>query len=86
MKQIKVAKLPVAASLNTWGDEWTTMAIVDANTEKILGCTLFWVDSDEMINTIQVAINAGLRFQVLRGSIFTHPSMTEVFNDLFSII
>ncbi|NRF39298.1 FAD-dependent oxidoreductase [Pedobacter foliorum] len=87
--QIKVAKLPASAVprariLNETNG--VLKAIVDANTNKVLGCTLFCVDSNEMINTIQIAINAGLDFQTLREAIYTHPSMTEAFNDLFSLI
>ena len=60
--------------------------IVDKKTNKILGCTLICDDANEMINTIQVAMNAGLDYQVIRDTIFTHPSMTEAFNDLYSLI
>jgi pyruvate/2-oxoglutarate dehydrogenase complex dihydrolipoamide dehydrogenase (E3) component len=60
--------------------------IVDKQTNKILGCTLICVEANEMINTIQVAMNAGLDYQVIRDTIFTHPSMTEAFNDLYSLI
>lgn len=87
--QIKVAKLPSsgiprARILNETNGLLKT--IVDAKTNKILGCTLFCVDSNEMINTIQIAMNAGLDFQTLRDAIYTHPSMTEAFNDLYSLI
>lgn len=87
--KIKVAKLPAAAIprariLNETNGILKT--IVDAETNKILGCTLFCVDSSEMINTVQVAINAGLDFKVLRDAIYTHPSMTEALNDLYTLI
>ena len=85
----KVARLPAPAiprariQNNTQG---ILKSVVDADTNKILGCTLFCVESSEMINTIQVAMNAGLDYQVIRDSIFTHPSMTEAFNDLYATI
>ncbi len=60
--------------------------VVDTDSNLILGCTLFCADANEMINTIQVAMNAGLDYRVLRDSIYTHPSMTEAFNDLFALI
>jgi pyruvate/2-oxoglutarate dehydrogenase complex dihydrolipoamide dehydrogenase (E3) component len=60
--------------------------IVDKKTNKILGCTLICDDANEMINTIQVAMNAGLDYRVVRDTIFTHPSITEAFNDLYSLI
>ena len=41
-------------------------------------------DANEMINTIQIAMNAGLNYQLVRDAIDTHPSMTEAFNSLYS--
>lgn len=85
----KVAKLPVTSIPRARIDGDTKgflKTIVDAKTNKILGCTLICVDANEMINTIQVAINAGLDYQVIRDTVFTHPSMTESFNDLYSLI
>lgn len=87
--EIKVAKLPAGAIprariLNETNGLLKT--IVDAKTNKILGCTLFCADSSEMINTVQLAINAGMDFQTLRDAIYTHPSMTEAFNDLYALI
>ena len=87
--RIKVAKLPASAiprariQSNTIG---MLKSVVDADSNKILGCTLFCVEASEMINTIQVAMNAGLDYQIIRDSIFTHPSMTEAFNDLYASI
>ena len=50
------------------------------------GCTLFCMEVDEMINTIQLAMNAGLVYTVVRNTIFTHPFTTEAFNDVYSLI
>lgn len=84
---IKVGRLPAAAIprariLNNTNGLLKT--IVDSKTNKILGCTLFCVEANEMINTIQVAMNAGLDYRIVRDGIYTHPSMTEAFNDLFA--
>jgi pyruvate/2-oxoglutarate dehydrogenase complex dihydrolipoamide dehydrogenase (E3) component len=87
--RIKIAKLPAgsvprARILNN--TEGLLKSIVDMDTNKIIGCTLFCIGADEMINTIQVAMNAGLDYRVVRDTIYTHPSMTEAFNDLYSLI
>ena len=87
--RIKIAKLPAAAVprariLNS--TQGLLKSVVDADTNKILGCSLFCVESSEMINTIQVAINAGLDYRVIRDTIFTHPSMNEAFNDLYASV
>lgn len=61
-------------------------AIVDAKTNKIVGCTLFCAESSEVINIVSMAIKTGKDFTFLRDHIFTHPTMSEALNDLFSQI
>ncbi|GGN55780.1 FAD-dependent oxidoreductase [Oceanobacillus indicireducens] len=58
-------------------------ALVDPETKRILGCTLFSAESSEMINTVRVAMEADLPYTFLRDNIFTHPTMSEGLNDLF---
>ena len=61
-------------------------AVVDSETKQILGVSLLCVDSHEMINIIKTVMDAGLPYTTLRDQIFTHPSMSESLNDLFSLI
>ena len=58
-------------------------AIIDADTKKILGCTLFCPESSEIINIVAIAMKTGQDYTFLRDFIFTHPSISESFNDLF---
>lgn len=84
---IIVKKLPVMAipRAKTLGEtDGLLKAIIDKNTKKILGCTLFAPDSSEVINTVAVAMKTGQDYTFLRDFIFTHPSMSEALNDLFS--
>lgn len=60
-------------------------ALVDPETKKILGCTLFSAESSEMINIVRVAMEADLPYIFLRDNIFTHPTMSEGLNDLFKM-
>lgn len=88
-KNIKVACLPAAAMPRTRTIEQTDgllKAVVDADTGKILGCTLFCAESSEVINTVSLAMRLGQDYTFLRDSIFTHPSMSEALNDLFGLI
>ena len=88
-KNIKVASLPAAAMPRTRTIEQTDgllKAVVDADTGKILGCTLFCAESSEVINTVSLAMRLGQDYTFLRDSIFTHPSMSEALNDLFGLI
>ncbi|GAB3046620.1 hypothetical protein GCM10027286_06600 [Virgibacillus ainsalahensis] len=61
-------------------------ALVDSKTKEILGCTLFCAESSEIINTVRLAMEAKLPYTFLRDSIFTHPSMSESLNNLFTKI
>ncbi len=85
---IKVGKLPVAAiprarTLNETQGLFKT--IIDADTKKILGCTLFGPDSGEIINMVTMAMRTGQDYTFLRDFIFTHPSMSEALNDLMNL-
>lgn len=56
--------------------------VVDADTDLILGAALLCHDAHEIINTVALAIRHGITATELRDSIYTHPSMTEGFNQL----
>ncbi|WP_417333065.1 FAD-dependent oxidoreductase [Gordonibacter urolithinfaciens] len=86
---VKVAKLPAAAIPKAQLLQKPTgllKAVVNADTGRILGAHLFCEESYEMINTIKLAMDAGLPYQVLRDAVYTHPTMSEAFNDLFAQI
>lgn len=86
---VKVAKLPTAAIPKAQvlrETEGFLKAVVDAKTGKILGAALICPESHEMINTVMLAMQLGADYTVLRDQIFTHPTMSEALNDLFSLI
>ena len=60
--------------------------VVDATTDKILGCTLLCNTSHEMINVVAAAIKAEQKYTFLKDMIFTHPTMSEALNDLFGSV
>lgn len=82
VKAVSVATIPRARVLG--GTDGLLKSVVDANSGKILGCTLFCVDSSEVINTVAMAMKAGMDYTFLRDGIYTHPSMSESLNELFS--
>ena len=61
-------------------------AVVDAKTDKILGCTLLCNTSHEMINIVAAAMKAEQKYTFLKDMIFTHPTMSEALNDLFGSV
>ncbi|MGH3587644.1 MAG: FAD-dependent oxidoreductase, partial [Pseudonocardia sp.] len=59
-------------------------AVVDAETDEVLGVTMLSHDAHETINTVALAMRHGVTATLLRDEIYTHPSMTEALNDLFA--
>lgn len=60
-------------------------AVVNKDTEEILGASLYGLQSEEIINLIKLAIDQKLSYKVLKDNIYTHPTMVESFNDLFNM-
>jgi pyruvate/2-oxoglutarate dehydrogenase complex dihydrolipoamide dehydrogenase (E3) component len=58
--------------------------VIDKKTNLILGASLYCELSYEMINLIKMAMDNNIPYTYLRDNIYTHPTMTEAFNDLFS--
>ena len=86
-KKIVVKKLPAAAIPKAQVLRETNgllKAVIDAETNKILGAMLICADSHEMINTVKIAMDCGADYTVLRDAIYTHPTMSEALNDLFA--
>lgn len=85
-KEYKLFKLPVTAipkAKVAKDNRGLFKALIDPETEKILGATLYGIESYELINMISLAMKAHLSYTVLRDQIYTHPTMSEAFNDLF---
>ncbi len=84
---VKVSKLPAEAipkAQISGQPAGVLKAIIDAQTGLILGAHLFCESSHEMINIIKLAIDTKLPYTSLRDMIFTHPTMSEALNELFS--
>ncbi|MCY9806659.1 FAD-dependent oxidoreductase [Lentilactobacillus senioris] len=60
--------------------------LVDPANHEILGATLYCIEAQELINMISLAMHQHLPYEVLRDQIYSHPTMTEAFNDLFGTI
>ncbi len=80
--KIAVSTIPRARILGP--AEGIFKAVIDAETDLILGCTLFGPESSEVINTVALAMKHGITARELSNSVYTHPSMSETLNDLFA--
>ncbi|MDO4684161.1 MAG: FAD-dependent oxidoreductase [Candidatus Saccharibacteria bacterium] len=86
-RDIIVKELPAMAIPRLHVDNATTgllRAVIDANTERILGASLLCRNSPEVINIIKTVMDNDLPYTVLRDQIFTHPTVSEALNDLFA--
>jgi pyruvate/2-oxoglutarate dehydrogenase complex dihydrolipoamide dehydrogenase (E3) component len=59
-------------------------ALVEVDTDRILGFTGFGVDVGEVLSSVQIAMVAGLPYTALRDAILTHPTLVEGLIPLFS--
>ena len=87
--EVKIAAMPTGAIPKAQvirQTEGLLKAVVDAKTGFILGAHLFCPESHEMINLVKLAMDAKLPYTVLRDMIFTHPTLSEGFNDLFALV
>ena len=79
----KVADMPIVPRPKILGQpEGLAQFIVDSGTDAILGATLLMSDSQELINTVALAMRHGVSASELGRGIYTHPSSSEVFNQL----
>jgi len=88
-RNIRVAKLPMNAvirALETGETRGLMKAIVDADTQQILGCAILGLEGGEIMTIIQVAMMGKLPYTALRDAVFTHPTLAEGLNTLFMTI
>lgn len=61
-------------------------ALIDDQSDRILGFIAFGAEAGEIMASVQVAMIAGLPFTALRDAIFTHPTMAEGLIQLFNSV
>jgi pyruvate/2-oxoglutarate dehydrogenase complex dihydrolipoamide dehydrogenase (E3) component len=83
----RLFKIPMAAVLRTRTlseGRGFMKALVDVDSDRILGLTVFGIDGGEIMASVQVAMIAGLPYTALRDAILTHPTLLEGLVVLFS--
>ena len=86
-RNIQVAKMPmnyVARALEVDEARGFMKAIVDADTEQILGCAILGIEGGEIMSALEIAMMGKLPYTVLRDGVFAHPTLAESLNNLFS--
>jgi len=85
-RKIRVARMPmtsVARALEVDETRGLMKAIVDAETEQILGATVLGIEGGEVMAVFQLAMMGHLKYSVLRDGVLAHPTLAESLNNLF---
>ncbi len=85
-RRIKVAKLRmqhVDRALEMGETRGFMKAIVDADTDQILGAAVLGIQAGEIMTVLQVAMMGQLPYTAIRDGVFSHPTLAESLNDLF---
>ena len=86
-QNVRVAKLPmsyVARALEVDETRGFIKAVVNADTEQILGAAVLGVEGGEIMAIFEVAMMGRLPYTSLRDGIFAHPTLAEALNNLFT--
>jgi pyruvate/2-oxoglutarate dehydrogenase complex dihydrolipoamide dehydrogenase (E3) component len=84
--KIRVAKLPmksVARALEVDETRGFMKAIVDADSNQILGAAILGIEGGEVMSAVEIAMMGKLPYTALRDGTFAHPTLTESLNNLF---
>jgi pyruvate/2-oxoglutarate dehydrogenase complex dihydrolipoamide dehydrogenase (E3) component len=85
-RNIRVAKIPmtwVARAVETAESRGFIKAVVDAETQQILGAAVLAVEGGEIMSMLQIAMMGKLPYTALEDGIFAHPAFAEGLNTLF---
>jgi pyruvate/2-oxoglutarate dehydrogenase complex dihydrolipoamide dehydrogenase (E3) component len=83
----RLAKIPMAAVIRarTLSETRGFMkALIDTQSDRILGFVAFGVGVGEIMPAVQVAMSGGLPYTLLRDSVIAHPTIAEGLGPLFS--
>jgi pyruvate/2-oxoglutarate dehydrogenase complex dihydrolipoamide dehydrogenase (E3) component len=85
-RSVRVAKLPmasVARAIEVNETRGFMKAVVDAESEQILGAAVLGLEGGETAALFEVAMMGKLRYTALRDGVFSHPTLAESLNNLF---
>jgi pyruvate/2-oxoglutarate dehydrogenase complex dihydrolipoamide dehydrogenase (E3) component len=88
-RNIRVAKIPmsyVARAIEVDETRGFMKAIVDADTDQILGCAILGVEGGEIAAMLQIAMMGEVPYTTLRDTVFSHPTLSESLNTLFAAV
>lgn len=85
-RAVRVAKLPmtrVARAIEMGETRGFMKAVVDVETQEILGCAVLGVEGGELMAVLQTAMMGKLPYPVIKEAVYAHPTLAESLNNLF---
>jgi pyruvate/2-oxoglutarate dehydrogenase complex dihydrolipoamide dehydrogenase (E3) component len=85
----RLARIPMSTDLRTRTLSETRgfmKALIDTESDRILGFTIFGTEGGEIMGAVQIAMIAGLPYTALRDAVLTHPTLLEGLIALFSAV
>jgi len=85
-RKIRVARLPmtsVARALEVDETRGFMKAVVDAETNQILGAAVLGIEGGEVMSVLETAMMGKLPYTALRDATYAHPTLSESLNNLF---
>lgn len=86
-RKVRVARLPmtsVARAMETSKTRGFMKALVDPETDEIVGASVLGEGGGEVMSMIEIAMMGGLKYMALRDAVLAHPTLAESLNNLFS--
>lgn len=83
---VRVAKLPmsrVARAMEMDETRGLMKAVVDGDTDRILGASILGVEGGETAMALKIAMMGDLPYTALREAVLAHPTLAESLNNLF---
>jgi len=83
---VRVAKMPmshVSRALEVDESRGVMKAVVDADTDEILGAAILGLEGGELAAMLLIAMMGGLSYPALRDAMLPHPTLAEALNSLF---
>ena len=85
-RDVRVAKLPmsrVARAIEMDETRGFMKAVVDGETDRILGAAVLGVEGGEVAMALKIAMLGELPYTALRDAVLAHPTLAESLNNLF---
>lgn len=85
----RVAKIPmdhVARALETDETRGFMKAVVDGDTDRILGAAILGIEGGKVMAVLQMAMMGNVPYTAIRDGVFAHPTLAESLNNLFAAL